>query len=102
MNWRNVAKSRQVLPSHTEQQLVAAYLEVFGKPSPSVEIVLADFAGHTGFYQVEPPGADLSQFQAGYNAGQRAAFGRLFHFLSLSDDQLRALEEAAREEAEHI
>lgn len=102
MRWRNLSKSRQVLPAHTEVQLHAAYREVFGKRSEAVEIVLADLAAQTGFYMVEPPDADLSLYQAGYSAGQRAAFGRLFHFLSLSDEQLRALEEAARKEAEHL
>lgn len=102
MNWRNLAKHRHVAPIQTEQQLVAAYRSVFGRKGEDVEIVLADLAAHTGFYLVEPPGSDLSQFQAGYNAGQRAAFGRLFHFLSLSDEQMRALEEAARAEAEQI
>lgn len=102
MKWRNVSKARQALPAHTEQQLHAAYLEVFGKQTEAVEIVLADLAAQTGFYMVEPPDADLSLFQAGYSAGQRAAFGRLFHFLSLSDEQLRALEQAARAEAEHL
>lgn len=102
MKWRNASKARQALPAHTEQQLHAAYLEVFGKQAEAVEIVLADLAAQTGFYMVEPPDADLSLFQAGYSAGQRAAFGRLFHFLSLSDEQLRALEVAARAEAEHL
>jgi len=102
MSWRNLAKARSAAPSWTEQRLTSAYKEVFGKSSEDVEVVLADLAAHTGFYLVEPPGADLSQFQAGYNAGQRAAFGRLFHFLSLSDERMRALEEAARAEAEQI
>lgn len=102
MNWRNLAKHRHVAPIQTEQQLVAAYRSVFGRKGEDVEIVLADLAAHTGFYLVEPPGSDLSQFQAGYNAGQRAAFGRIFHFLSLSDDHLRALEIAARQESEQI
>lgn len=62
-------------------------------------MVLTDMADHSGFYRIEPPGADLSRYQAGYRDGMRAAFGRLFHFLSLSDEQLRALEEAARQEA---
>lgn len=102
MTWRNLSKTRQRLPLQTDAQLVAAYKEVFGKESEAVEIVLADLAAHTGFYLVDPPGADLSLYQAGHSAGQRAAFGRLFHFLTLSDQKLRALEEAAREEAEHL
>lgn len=102
MNWRNLAKHRQNAPVWTEQRLTEAYKAVFGKATEDVEIVLADLSAQTGFYLVEPPGSDLSQFQAGYNAGQRAAFGRIFHFLSLSDERLRALEEAARAEAEQI
>ena len=31
--------------------------------------------------------------------GKRAVFGRLFRFLRLSEDEVRALEEAARQEA---
>lgn len=102
MSWRNLAKQRQLAPIHAEQRITQAYRAVFGKQSEDVEIVLADLAAHTGFYLVEPPGADLSQYQAGYSAGQRAAFGRLFHFLTLSDERMRALEEAARAESEQI
>lgn len=102
MSWRNLAKQRQIAPVHAEQRVTQAYRAVFGKQSEDVEIVLADLAAHTGFYLVEPPGADLSQYQAGYSAGQRAAFGRLFHFLTLSDERMRALEEAARAESEQI
>lgn len=102
MKWRNLSKQRLIAPAHTEVQLTNAYKAVFGKQDEHVEIVLADLAAHTGFYLVEPPGSDLSLYQAGYSAGQRAAFGRLFQFLSLPDEQLRELEEAARREAEHI
>lgn len=102
MKWRNLGRLREVAPKQAELHIVNAYKSVFEKQSEQVEIVLADFAAHTGFYLVDPPGADLSLYQAGYNAGQRAAFGRLFQFLSLSDEQLRALEEAARAEAEQI
>lgn len=102
MKWRNLAKQRSAIPAHTELQLINAYKAIFDKQSEHVEIVLADLAAHTGFYLVDPPGSDLSLYQAGYNAGQRAAFGRIFQFLSLSDEQLRALEQAARAEAEQI
>lgn len=102
MTWRTVARTRSRLPHATENQLKDAYREVFGKTSAAVEIVLADLALHTGFYLVEPPSSDLSLFQAGYSAGQRAAFGRLFHYLTLSDQQLAALEDAARQEAENL
>lgn len=102
MKWRCLAWLRRQRPNEAELRLAAAYKSVFEKQSEQVEIVLADLAAHTGFYLVDPPGADLSLYQAGYNAGQRAAFGRLFQFLSLSDEQLRALEVAARAEAEQI
>lgn len=99
MSWRNLAAKRQPLPFHTTVQLTTAYKSVLGKQTEETEIVLADFAAHTGFYQVEAPGADLSQFQAGYNAGLRAAFGHLLGFLHLSDAQMRELENAAQQEA---
>ncbi|NKE77542.1 hypothetical protein [Ochrobactrum sp. MC-1LL] len=102
MKWRCLAWLRRHRPNEAELRLAVAYKEVFERRSEHTEIVLADFAAHTGFYLVDPPGTDLSLYQAGYNAGQRAAFGRLFQFLSLSDEQLRALEEAARAEAEQI
>jgi len=102
MRWRCLAWLRLYRPNEAELKLANAYRSVFGKDGENTEIVLADLAAHTGFYMVEPPGADLSQFQAGYNAGQRAAFGRLFQFLTLSDEQMRALEVAARQEAEQI
>lgn len=99
MNWRNLASKRNAAPFYTTIQLTTAYKSVLGKQTEETEIVLADFAAHTGFYQVEAPGADLSQFQAGYNAGLRAAFGHILGFLHLSDTQLRELENAAQNEA---
>lgn len=99
MKWRSKAQYAAYGQYSAEQQLVAAYGEVFGKQTEAVELVLSDLAAHTGFYRVEPPSGDLSAYQAGYSNGLRAAFGRLFQFLSLSDEQLRALEEAARREA---
>lgn len=102
MNWRCLAWLRFRRPNEAELRLATAYKAVFGNQSEHSEIVLADLAAQTGFYMVEPPGADRSLYQAGYCAGQRAAFGRLFQFLSLSDVQMRALEEAARQEAEQL
>lgn len=99
MTWRTRAQYAVYGQNTAEQQLVAAYAEVFGKKSEAVEIVLSDLATYTGFYKVEPPNGDLTAYQAGYTNGLRAAFGRLFQFLTLSEDQLRALEEAARQEA---
>lgn len=99
MKWRTRAQYAAYGKYAAEQQLVAAYAEVFGRESEAVELVLSDLAAHTGFYRVEPPNGDLTAYQAGYGNGLRAAFGRLFQFLTLSDEQLRALEEAARQEA---
>lgn len=99
MKWRSRAQFAAYGKYAAEQQIVAAYQEVFGREGEAVELVLSDLAAHTGFYRVEPPNGDLSAYQAGYSNGLRAAFGRLFQFLSLSDEQLRALEEAARREA---
>lgn len=99
MTWRSKARHAVYGKIHAEQKLVAAYQDVFGKQTEAVEMVLADLASHTGFYRVEPPGSDMSAYQAGYVNGSRAAFGRIFSFMSLSDEQLRALEEAARIEA---
>lgn len=101
MKWRTRAQALAAGEITAEQKLVDSYREVFCKEGEAVEMVLADLAAWTGFYQVDPPG-DLSLYQAGYRAGLRAAFGRLFHFMSLTDEQLRALEEAARAEAEQI
>lgn len=99
MSWRSLASQRNSKPNFAVAKLVNAYKTVLGKQGEDVEIVMADLAAHTGFYQVEAPGSDLSQFQAGYNAGLRAAFGHVLGFLSLPDEQLRALEKAAQDEA---
>lgn len=60
-------------------------------------MVLADLASHSGFYQVLPPGAAASELAEAN--GKRAVFGRLFRFLRLSEEEVRGLEEAARQEA---
>lgn len=61
------------------------------------QAVLADLANHSGFYRVNPPG--VSGADRAYADGQRAVFGRVFGFLTLPDEQIRALEIAARQEA---
>lgn len=99
MKWRSKVRQENG-PARQEKKLVQAYNEVFGKETEAVEMVLADLASFTGFYGVAPPGTSGDALQ--YDAGMRAAFGRLFHFLSLSDEQLQALEEAARAESEHL
>lgn len=97
-SWRTVASDRETHPVRAEHELTQAYQMIFCRNNENAEIVAADLAAFCGFYQVEPPGSDLTPYQAGYTNGLRAAFGRLFHFLSLTAAQLEALEKAAREE----
>lgn len=100
MSWRTIASQEAFKPrgKKAELRLVNAYKAVFGQQNEDVEVVLADLANHCGFYKVAPPGASGDQLQ--YDAGLRAAFGRLFSFLTLPDDRLAALEAAARAENE--
>ena len=99
MKWRS-RLSQAKAPSEQELKLAHAYREVFGKRSEAVEMVLADFAAFTGFYNVAPPGTSGDALQ--YDAGMRAAFARIFNFISLSDEQMQALEKAARAESEQF
>ena len=99
--WRSVASQRakgRRRDDAAEATLATAYRDVFLRDDESVELVLADLADFCGFYKVAPPGTEPGQLQ--YDAGMRAAFGRLFHFLALTDDKLWALERAARAENE--
>jgi hypothetical protein len=100
MTWRSLAsqmakgsKRGQV----SQKRLTQAYLDVFANGSESAEIVLADLANFSGFYKVPPIGAPPETLLV--DQGLRASFGRLFHFLSLPDDRLAALEKAARQES---
>ena len=79
------------------QRLTAAYRDVFLRADESTEIVLADLANHCGFYKVPPIGSPPETLLV--DQGMRSAFGRIFSFLSLPEEMLKALEEAARREA---
>lgn len=99
MNWRSVAAYPD---SHSrgavaQKRLTQAYRDVFCRKDESTEIVLADLANYCGFYKVPPIGSPPETLLV--DQGLRAAFGRLFSFLALTDDQLAALEGAARREA---
>lgn len=96
--WRSRLRSSDK-PTEKDMKLAVAYRELFKRGEHS-EMVLADLAAFTGFYSVAPPGVPSETLQ--YDAGMRAAFGRLFHFLSLSEDDMAALEQAARAESEHF
>lgn len=54
--------------------------------------MLADHATYSGFYQVSPPGTAVNDLLEAN--GRRAAFGQLFSFLRLSEDEMRTLADA--------
>lgn len=100
MRWRNLSglfapQLRRRLQARLA--LGSAYRRLFaGRGSKAdAEMVLADLANHTGFYRVTEPGAGSLDFAE----GKRAMFGRLFRFLRMAEDEIEALEEAARAEA---
>lgn len=96
--WRNRARAaRQSSATDADLRLINAYRSLFQVGREDAEIVLADLATHCGFYQVEAAGVDGNDLN--HQAGRRAAFGRIISFLSLSDDQLAAMEQASRDEA---
>jgi hypothetical protein len=81
--------------SRSEYRLFAAYNR-FRKGEASgedAELIIADLASFTGFYRVHPPDDALA-----FQEGKRAAFGRLFYFLNLTEAEARLLAEAARAE----
>jgi hypothetical protein len=99
MMWRSVAAypDCQNRGAIAQERLTQAYRDVFCRKDESTEIVLADLANYCGFYKVPPIGSPPETLLV--DQGLRAAFGRLFSFLAMTDDQLAALEGAARREA---
>jgi hypothetical protein len=98
MKWRTVATQvKRPRGSKAQLRLTQAYLDVFTREDESTEMVLADLANFCGFYKVPPIGAPPETLLV--DQGLRAAFGRLLSFLSLPEARLKALEEAARQEA---
>lgn len=79
------------------EKLVAAYREVFKIGREEAEIVLADLAEHSGFYRFTPPAN--GELDMAFNEGKRAVFAHIFSFLRMSDEEIRNLEAAARQEA---
>lgn len=77
-------------------RLSNAYNEVFSRQE-SAELVLADLAAFSGFYQVTPPGA--SDAEVRYAEGMRAVFARIERFRLLTPTERTQLEQAARQEA---
>lgn len=77
-------------------RLTRAYRSVLLKDEES-QIVLADLAEASGYYQVSPPLATGEQ--RAFADGMREVFSRILGRLRMTDAELVALEEAAREEA---
>jgi hypothetical protein len=82
--------------AEAELRLALAYRNVFNPQNADVQIVLSDLADFTGFYRVN--GVGIPPDDRAFSDGMRAAFGRLFRFLNLTDEEKAALVEAARAE----
>lgn len=100
--WRSLTSvlKRHEWGTRTAQvRLTHAYREVFyGNPSrEDQQIVLADLANAASWRKVFPP--DVPSDVLRYHEGARSLFSRVFAFLSLSDSDVAALEQAARQEA---
>ena len=59
-------------------------------------LVLVDLANFTGFYRVTPPETG-DRDAIVFNEGMRAAYGRIFQYLRMSDVEVLSLETAARQ-----
>jgi hypothetical protein len=81
-----------------EARLAVAYQRVFtGTPSGEDQgLVLVDLANFTGFYRVTPPESG-DRDAVVFNEGMRAAYGRIFQYLRMSDIEVMSLEVAARQ-----
>lgn len=78
-----------------KERLRQAYASVF-RGSADAELVLADLANYCGYYKVHSP--EVSMSVAFDHNARRAVFGRIFHYLNLSEDERGELAEAARRE----
>lgn len=96
--WLPIARLFRQRPRGTEAEmrLASAYRNVFMSGSGDAEIVLADLADFTGFFRVN--GAGIPPDDRAFSDGMRAAYGRLFRFLNLTDEERSALIDAARTE----
>jgi hypothetical protein len=81
--------------------LVGAYRRVLVSGGTSTDedkqIVLADLANASGFYRVSGPG--LTAEDRAFADGMRSVYARVHVFLRMTDQEIRNLEEAARQEA---
>ena len=83
-----------------EARIAIAYQRVFtgNATSEDQSIVLVDLANFTGFYRVTPPETGERDTVV-FNEGMRAAYGRIFQYLRMSDVEVLSLEVAARQTA---
>lgn len=81
--------------ARAQRDLMEAYRAVFR--TEHGQMVLADIANDTGFYRVN--GEGVSPDDRAFSDGKRAAFGRIYRFLNLTDEEQQALQVAARAEA---
>lgn len=83
-----------------EVVLNEAYRAVFyrgGSSQAERQMVLSDLAARCGFYQVAHQSTPPNELM--YREGRRAAFAEIFSRLSLSGEDMRALENASRYES---
>lgn len=102
IRWRSLASIFTRDKARTKEaqiRLASAYRAVFtGSPGKEdQEIVLADLANACSWRKVCGPSVTNEELR--YVEGTRAAFSRVFAFLSLTPSDISALEEAARREA---
>lgn len=84
--------------SLADSMLLEAYRSVFATNDPHVQMVLADLAAFSGFYQVAHPDVtDVGHVLR--REGKREVFARIWSFLTINERGLSDFEEAARSEA---
>ncbi len=97
--WRSLVTQFSFPKSRSQKaqvELTKAYREVFtGRPDKAQqELVLADLMAKSGWNRVSPP--TMSSEQLWHREGKRTFFAVIFGHLSLADEDVRALENAAR------
>lgn len=83
--------------AEARKRLAHAYHMVFMEAGVYGEMVLADLADYCAYDQVVQDATSPLGVFVDHNA-RRAVFGRISHFLNLSEDERRELIEAARRE----
>ena len=98
--WRSLANLFNVRGYQAHKRLTESYRRVFltgGASREDREIVLADLMNKCGWNQVLSE--ESTHEELATHNGKRMAFGFIFAHLAMENDDLRALEVAARHEA---